>query len=227
LDEYEQLLYTIITNNRTDHVGLAVELTTRFCQAGKLIPATQGVKYLLSLLEHGVLKPHYLGLSTMMRWLNGLTTHGHGQKCQQLVEAATSHRSFTPTMLLPGQLAEALSNNRSSAEWQSQFDSLLANVKSCFVPDLNAVIRWLGRRHHLQQALQLVDAMIAMGVKPDAETYEFIANAAVRSVEKVASAKSMKALPPSRRELPEIVFVGRSNVGKSSLVNMVVNRKVS
>ena len=35
----------------------------------------------------------------------------------------------------------------------------------------------------------------------------------------------MTDLPTPRPGMPEIVFIGRSNVGKSSLVNMICNRK--
>ena len=35
----------------------------------------------------------------------------------------------------------------------------------------------------------------------------------------------MRDLPEPDAAMPEIVFVGRSNVGKSSLVNFLVNRK--
>ncbi len=41
--------------------------------------------------------------------------------------------------------------------------------------------------------------------------------------EYVTSAVSKKTCPEER--LPEIVFVGRSNVGKSSLINSLTNRK--
>jgi GTP-binding protein len=39
----------------------------------------------------------------------------------------------------------------------------------------------------------------------------------------MAGATSLDALPPSH--LPEVAFVGRSNVGKSSLINALTNRK--
>lgn len=60
------------------------------------------------------------------------------------------------------------------------------------------------------------------GVDADHETMESIANAGVRDVEFVVGSVSMDTLPS---ELPEACFAGRSNVGKSSLVNMLTNRK--
>ncbi|MFZ0240929.1 MAG: ribosome biogenesis GTP-binding protein YihA/YsxC [Desulfobacterales bacterium] len=45
----------------------------------------------------------------------------------------------------------------------------------------------------------------------------------IRSAEFVKSAANAAHYPPAR--LPEIVFAGRSNVGKSSLINSLVNRK--
>ncbi|GAM09641.1 putative GTP-binding protein EngB [Geobacter sp. OR-1] len=45
----------------------------------------------------------------------------------------------------------------------------------------------------------------------------------VTNVEFIKSAVKPDQYPPA--ELPEIAFVGRSNVGKSSLINLLVNRK--
>lgn len=45
----------------------------------------------------------------------------------------------------------------------------------------------------------------------------------IKSAEFVTSAVKPSQYPPP--ELPEIAFVGRSNVGKSSLINTLVNRK--
>jgi len=45
----------------------------------------------------------------------------------------------------------------------------------------------------------------------------------INSVEFIKSSPDVKACPSS--SLPEYAFVGRSNVGKSSLINMLVNRR--
>lgn len=45
----------------------------------------------------------------------------------------------------------------------------------------------------------------------------------VRSAQFVKSSPDFRDCPPSR--LPEYAFIGRSNVGKSSLINMLTNRK--
>jgi GTP-binding protein len=43
-----------------------------------------------------------------------------------------------------------------------------------------------------------------------------------RPVEFIMGATSLEALPPA--DMPEVAFAGRSNVGKSSLINALVNR---
>jgi len=53
--------------------------------------------------------------------------------------------------------------------------------------------------------------------------YEVLGNALVRRTLFVTGAVNMDGLPPADRG--EVMFIGRSNVGKSSLVNMVTNRK--
>jgi GTP-binding protein EngB required for normal cell division len=57
----------------------------------------------------------------------------------------------------------------------------------------------------------------------DDEVYEALSNALVRRVIFVKGAVDMSGLPPDDRG--EVAFIGRSNVGKSSLVNMITNRK--
>jgi len=70
----------------------------------------------------------------------------------------------------------------------------------------------------------VLDALRATGTPPGNETYEFLAQAAVREVQFVTGCVSMATLPLDR-VIPEAAFVGRSNVGKSSLLNMVTGRR--
>lgn len=89
--------------------------------------------------------------------------------------------------------------------------------------DFNNVIRLFGKRRRLDGVFATVDSMRAAHVELNNETFEFLANAAVRQVEFVTGAVSMETLPPPLGA--EVAFFGRSNVGKSSLVNMLCNRK--
>ena len=75
----------------------------------------------------------------------------------------------------------------------------------------------------LQGLLQVLDLMGHFGVEADAEVLEMVANVCVHDVTFVKGAVSMETLPSGG--LPEACLAGRSNVGKSSLVNMVCNRK--
>jgi len=86
----------------------------------------------------------------------------------------------------------------------------------------NRLIKAFGRERSLRGALGAAGKMREAKVESDHETMEAVANAAVRSVEFLMGAVSMATLPA---ELPEACFAGRSNVGKSSLVNMLTNRK--
>lgn len=65
----------------------------------------------------------------------------------------------------------------------------------------------------------VLDCMNTFPSENDDAVYEALSNSLVRRVEFVTGAVSMKDLPPPDRG--EVAFIGRSNVGKSSLVNMV------
>lgn len=94
--------------------------------------------------------------------------------------------------------------------------------------DLNMLIRVLGKYHRVDDIFAVLDAMRTCGsrsVRPDDETLEFLGNAVISTVGRAYTAKTMKDLPSPDTNIPEIVFTGRSNVGKSSLVNMLCNRK--
>ncbi|CAM9202755.1 unnamed protein product [Chrysoparadoxa australica] len=87
----------------------------------------------------------------------------------------------------------------------------------------NRLIQSLHKRRDLKGVFAVLDVMAAGKVEANDQTYEFVANAAVGKVDFVTGAVSMETLPT--RWMPEAAFIGRSNVGKSSLINMLTNRK--
>lgn len=102
--------------------------------------------------------------------------------------------------------------------------SLTANDAAALpVADYNDCVRVLGKKRRLDAVFDIIDSMNATGVELNNESFEFLANAVVRRVEFVTGAVSMETLPEPVGA--EIAFVGRSNVGKSSLVNMICNRR--
>jgi len=72
-------------------------------------------------------------------------------------------------------------------------------------------------------AYSVLSAMSSFPSDNDDRIYEALSNCLVRRVLFVTGAVDMAGLPPPDRG--EAVFIGRSNVGKSSLVNMITNRK--
>jgi len=69
----------------------------------------------------------------------------------------------------------------------------------------------------------VLDAMIAFPSENHDATFEALCNALVRRTVFVTGACDMNGCPEADRG--EVAFIGRSNVGKSSLVNMLTNRK--
>ena len=69
----------------------------------------------------------------------------------------------------------------------------------------------------------VLDAMIAFPAENKDVTFEALCNALVRRTVFVTGAVDMNGCPEADRG--EVAFIGRSNVGKSSLVNMLTNRK--
>jgi len=69
----------------------------------------------------------------------------------------------------------------------------------------------------------VLDAMISFPPENRDVTFEALCNALVRRTVFVTGAVDMKGCPEADRG--EVAFIGRSNVGKSSLVNMLTNRK--
>lgn len=85
------------------------------------------------------------------------------------------------------------------------------------------MLRWFGKAGAFSGVLRTLDLMAKAEAVAGPETLEHLATAAVKSVDFVTGAVSMATLPAG--DLPEVAFVGRSNVGKSSLVNMFLGRR--
>jgi len=72
-------------------------------------------------------------------------------------------------------------------------------------------------------AYSVLSAMSSFPSDNDDLIYEALSNCLVRRVLFIKGVVNMEGLPPPDRG--EAVFIGRSNVGKSSLVNMITKRK--
>lgn len=72
-------------------------------------------------------------------------------------------------------------------------------------------------------AYSVLNALSSFPSENDDSIYEVLSNCLVRRVLFIKGAVNMEGLPPPDRG--EAAFIGRSNVGKSSLVNMITNRK--
>jgi GTP-binding protein len=60
----------------------------------------------------------------------------------------------------------------------------------------------------------------------DLESNQLLTSHMMKSVEFIKGAVDIEGLPQQKYpEIPEMLFMGRSNVGKSSLINMITNRK--
>jgi ribosome biogenesis GTP-binding protein YsxC/EngB len=89
---------------------------------------------------------------------------------------------------------------------------------------LTGLIRGFGKARCLPGVYACLDSFAAGGAALDADALQVLVDSLVHSVRFVKGGVSMATLPEARA-MPELAFVGRSNVGKSSLVNMVLGRK--
>jgi ribosome biogenesis GTP-binding protein YsxC/EngB len=178
-----------------------------------------------------------LGLS-LGCYRNGLTTEGDKLRRQLLdgLEDLAVSTEFDAELLvaaLDARLSPFLARKKGGRRivWDDAADLAIAGVlgearvRPLPVPAYNTMIRLLGKAGRLSDVFQVLDGMKDARIDADAETLEFVAGAVVKDVQFAGRSTNMRNLPQTVPSLPEVVFVGRSNVGKSSLVNMMVNRK--
>jgi GTP-binding protein len=65
--------------------------------------------------------------------------------------------------------------------------------------------------------------MLSLRSAHDNDALQIVVNSFLRSIDFIKGAVSMDTLP--MEDCPEVAFIGRSNVGKSSLINAITNRK--
>lgn len=70
---------------------------------------------------------------------------------------------------------------------------------------------------------KVVEKMLQSNALVDQDALQMITNTYVKSIAFVKGSVSMETLPPLKHA--EVCFIGRSNVGKSSLINALTNRK--
>ena len=89
---------------------------------------------------------------------------------------------------------------------------------------LTRLVRAFGKARCMEGVYACLEAQLAAGLAADAESMQVLVDALVRSTRFVKGGVSMQTLPTDL-SVPEVAFIGRSNVGKSSMVNMVLGRR--
>mmetsp|Transcript_21272 Transcript_21272/g.38821 ORF Transcript_21272/g.38821 Transcript_21272/m.38821 type:complete len:680 (-) Transcript_21272:33-2072(-) len=88
---------------------------------------------------------------------------------------------------------------------------------------LNELVRACSRAAAPALAFRVMAWMDRLRVMKDGKTYEAIGSNVVKRVQQIAKVWDLPMAP--EEGYPEVVFAGRSNVGKSSLVNMLLTKK--
>lgn len=232
IDIMEQIMMSIARLDSPHHPVSALKLYLGYLQRGSIAPDRVDPlflpRYVLQLYTSNLLSAadqcrDLLRLSPAVdtdcvsdsRLLTGYICASIHQLASQLL---TANKNKADKLHLEQHLLSTIEE-----QLQQLFDELRAYPLS----EINAVLRVLAKYKLIDRIFSLLGEMRASGVRPNSESLEFLANALVGSVEKGRTASSMRDLPEPMAEVPEIVFVGRSNVGKSSLVNCVLNRKVN
>lgn len=97
----------------------------------------------------------------------------------------------------------------------------LENLKEWVnVATVNKLLAAYSKAKSLEGVYATIEMKKRCNVDSDLDTNTLLAGAFVKEIHFVTGAVSMDTLP---KPLPEVAFVGKSNVGKSSLLNLLVN----
>ena len=127
-------------------------------------------------------------------------------------------------------------------------DLCLAYITNNKAPKALSTLRVIKDNHHKTISLEMSRKIMSMFLKKgtledirtstrllltcggltDNDSLQLFTNSFMKSIDFVKGAVSIESLPTDNEDgniIPEVAFIGRSNVGKSSLVNMITNRK--
>lgn len=145
---------------------------------------------------------------------------------EEIMMMLVNEKSAEMSAFLPGLMCASIIRSNSGTvdtEYKDDLVPFLNSLNKYTIGDANLVIRVLARYRLYEDIFRVFTALRESRIRPNTESMEFLSNALVATVDKGIKADSMGELPVI--DAPEVVFVGRSNVGKSSLVNFLLNRK--
>ncbi|EME31880.1 GTP-binding protein [Galdieria sulphuraria] len=88
------------------------------------------------------------------------------------------------------------------------------------IASVNKLLTIYSKAKSLEGLYATIEMKKRCNVVSDSDTNTLLAGAFIKEIHFVTGAVSMETLP---KPLPEVAFVGKSNVGKSSLLNLLVN----
>jgi len=154
----------------------------------------------------------YVSASSTVKELEGL-----GPKLRSLLDENTEDEELRERVVYSVDWTALI---QSSGKCESRRRSIFKNARENG-GDLKLAIESNGGK---QNVVFTVLRSLSTHPSPNTDSiYEALANALVRRTTFLKGSVSMQTLPKPDRG--EVAFIGRSNVGKSSLVNMICNRK--
>jgi len=173
-----------------------------------------------------IIKEHALSLSSIA------SRHFFELEPRRAIQACEMLKNLGPIVRKSGLLASDIEMPWARiVEGASQCESKRRDVRMGVTPTAGQSIERMKNLEDLDANGKLpcnlvypvLAAMTSFPTENDDRTYELMSNALIRRVLFITGAVDMDGCPEDDRG--EVAFIGRSNVGKSSLVNMVTNRK--